>query len=241
MSRAVDHVLALLVGLVLPAVAALSVRYRKEHLFDEAGKIRLYWTSLANLWVVAGLVAGVWIWQGRGLERLGLALPDWNATAGLVAAVFALLVAFDTWLQIRNRDALERTRERWRRDTPFMPATRREFAHYVAPAISASVCEEVLFRGYLIRYLQSRLEGAAFATALSIALPALVFGVAHLYQGLWGAAKVVLLAVAFGWIFVLTSSLFVPMSLHALVDLAMGALGLWIARPPSVNVDDSRA
>jgi uncharacterized protein len=130
----------------------------------------------------------------------------------------------------------ETARLRWRRDTPFMPETRGELAYYTILALSAAICEEVMFRGFLIRYLETLLAASEIATPLAVALPAIAFGISHWYQGFWSVIKIVVLAVFFGTLFVLTSSLLVPMVLHAGVDLGMGAFGLWLR--PQRKLDD---
>lgn len=226
----IDDMLAVLVGLALPAAAALSGRRGKAQILETAEKIRLYWTNSAGQWFLALLVAGAWVLQGRKLSHLGLVFPK---ISGISAAIIFLVVAgviIDSGLQVRNSESIERMRLRWIRDTPFMPANRIEFAHYVAMAVSAAVCEELMFRGFLIRYLEDLFAGGVIATPLAIILPALIFGISHWYQGPWRATKILVFAVAFGSLFVLTSSLLVPTMLHAGLDLSMGVVSLWILR-----------
>jgi membrane protease YdiL (CAAX protease family) len=226
----VDHLLALLVGVAMPLGAAVSSVAASGETLTSAEKVRLYWLNSASLWAFALVVVGAHAWRGRALATLGLRLPDWSGVATLVVAVLLVAFALDAAWQTRDAAARQRTRERMLHDSPFMPATTRELAHFVVLALSAGVSEELLFRGFLIRYLEALLGTSAAAEATAIAAPALVFGVAPAYQGALAVAKVMVLAVAFGVLFVATSSLLVPIVLHALLDLGMGALGLALVR-----------
>jgi membrane protease YdiL (CAAX protease family) len=226
-----EHAIAVLVGLVLPGTAALSSGRFKGKPLATPEKIRFYWAGSANLWFLALLVVGIWVLRDRPLAQLGLALPGWHRTAAVVGVVFVALLIADTWFEVRNAASRETARLHWRRNTPFMPETRGELAYYAILALSAAICEEVMFRGFLIRYLQTLFSASEIATPLAIALPGIAFGISHWSQGAWSVIKIVVLAGFFGTLFVLTSSLLVPMALHAAVDLGMGALGLWLLRP----------
>jgi len=103
---------------------------------------------------------------------------------------------------------------------PKSPAERRWFA---AVAVSAGVCEEVLYRGFLLRYLTALLPGLGGTGAVLGA--ALVFALAHTYQGALGAVATALMALGFTALFVASHSLWLPIIAHALVDLRV--LLLW--------------
>jgi membrane protease YdiL (CAAX protease family) len=153
------------------------------------------------------------------MRELGLtASPERMGPGITLALVFLLLYALDGWRQLRPARLAE-TRARWRRDTPFMPETSRELRHSLALVLSASVGEEILYRGFLISYLAHYTGTTALGLCLAVALPAVLFGVCHCYQGLHAVAKIALLATLFGAIFVVTGSLWIPMILHFLVDL----------------------
>jgi membrane protease YdiL (CAAX protease family) len=103
---------------------------------------------------------------------------------------------------------------------PGSPAERRWF---VAVAVSAGVCEEVLYRGFLLRHLTAAPPGLGGTGAVLVA--ALVFALAHTYQGALGAVATALMALGFTALFVASHSLWLPIVVHALVDLRV--LLLW--------------
>lgn len=103
-----------------------------------------------------------------------------------------------------------------------IPRTRREKGYFSATALAAGVCEEIVFRGFLL-YLLRRifLEASLFLLA---ALAGLGFGAAHFYQGVKGVIKTVLLGILFGFLYISTDSLFVCMAVHFLFDISAAFL-----------------
>lgn len=231
-----DHAIAILVGLFVPLAAAVTAARRgAPAIYNPAEKRRLYWMNSASLWFLALLSSAAWRLSGEPLARLGLTAPSISGSDALLALVVILAIAGDTGFQMRNPRALDATRARWRRDTPFMPETSAEYASYLVMALSAAVCEEVVFRGFLIRYLQDVLPAGSLNAAAAIALPALVFGVSHWYQGPARSLKIVLLGIGLGMLFVSTNSLVVSMAVHLAIDLGNGAAGLRLAAAHGPN------
>jgi hypothetical protein len=107
-----------------------------------------------------------------------------------------------------------------------IPLTWQEYRHYIFLAVAAGISEEIIFRGFLINYLQHYLSGYAYASILSIVLPALVFSLTHLYQGWWSVLKIFFVALMFGWIFVQSGSLLIVIIVHVLIDLISGIVGI---------------
>lgn len=220
-----DHItILLLVGLV-PLLAAK--RYRRLVGQIEAGRsrarIRAYRRAIAVQWLLAlGLVGG-WLAGGRALDVLGFALPG-EMRLAVGAGVTALGLAFLTgqWRAVARMDDedLAGMREGLAFIAPMLPRTDAEAANFRILSITAGICEEILYRGYLIWYL------AAFIGAWPAALAAgVLFGVLHLYQGTQGIVRTGAVGVVMGLLYVGSGSLLWPMILHAAVDLNGGAVG----------------
>jgi membrane protease YdiL (CAAX protease family) len=230
-----DHLLAGFIGLFLPAVRAIQLRRsapQPESVeLESSQKIAIYWGNGALLAVqgVGGLLA--WWYADRTWQELGLtARPERLGWGLLLALVFLFFYAADTWRQLAP-ERLPETRARWRRDTPFMPETAREVRHSLVLVGTAAVFEEILYRGFLVTYVAHFTGSSPVSIAVAVALPALVFGVGHSYQGLPAVFKIVVLASVFGAIFIVTRSLWIPMALHALVDLVGMLLGPKLLSP----------
>jgi membrane protease YdiL (CAAX protease family) len=104
-----------------------------------------------------------------------------------------------------------------------LPATSSEHRTWVAVALTAGICKEQVFRGFLLFYL------AHFFPSLpqwgAIGVSSAIFGLAHAYQGWKGVLGTGLLSLGLAFVYVGTGSLLPSMVLHALIDLRM--LVLW--------------
>jgi hypothetical protein len=113
----------------------------------------------------------------------------------------------------------------WRRLVPdittLIPTTGRERLVFCTVAISAGVCEEIVFRGWLLSVLHSPL-GLTGTTLVLVA--AALFGLCHVYQGPTGVIGTTVAGVLLTAFYVATGTLLAPIVLHALIDLRMAVL-----------------
>ncbi len=217
-----DHILFAVLAFVLPAFAVIRVRKQVLQIPDESAvKIRLYWINSAVLWAGALVVMLVWLFSKRGFAEMGWQLLDqtWFPEWVIVVWVFLLIWMFDTFVAWNSID-----------DNPaaaLLPAKWIEFAHFgTVVSLSAGICEEIVFRGFLINYLIAVLPASQWNAALAIGISSLIFAVLHAYQGFWATVKITVLAILFGMIFVLTESLIAVIILHFLVDFVGGLVAL---------------
>jgi membrane protease YdiL (CAAX protease family) len=110
---------------------------------------------------------------------------------------------------------------------PRTPVERRWFA---VLAVTAGVCEELLYRGFGLAALRWAAPDVD-TTALIIASGA-AFGFAHLYQGRLGVILTGVLGAYLAWITIAVGSLVPVVVLHALLDLRI--LGLPLEAVPAV-------
>jgi uncharacterized protein len=102
-----------------------------------------------------------------------------------------------------------------------VPTTARERLLWVAVAVSAGICEEIVFRGWLLSTLHGslRLQGAALILAAAV-----LFGLAHSYQGITGVVLTAFAGLFFCGLYVATGSLVWPILLHIVVDVRFAVL-----------------
>lgn len=223
--RLLDHLLiALLVGLA-PFVAAWSYRrfVRQIEADVRRARIRAYRRTIAIQWMMTLALVGVWVVADRALEVLGFALPGGGRLA-VGAGVTALGFAFLTgqWRAVKRMkdEDLAEMHEGMTFIAPLLPRTDEEAAHFRVLSVTAGICEEIVYRGYLIWYL------AAFIGPWPAALAAgVLFGVLHLYQGTKGIVRTGAVGIVMALLYVGSGSLLWPMILHAAVDLNGGAVG----------------
>lgn len=104
----------------------------------------------------------------------------------------------------------------------FLPRTASEKLLFAAMCVVVGICEEVIFRGFLIRYIATLPIHAGWLAATIGA--AVIFGIDHGYQGWIGILTTTCLAVVFTVVFVASGTLLVPMIGHALLDLRILAM-----------------
>jgi hypothetical protein len=105
--------------------------------------------------------------------------------------------------------------------TALVPATPRERLVFAALAVSAGICEEIVFRGWLL-YVLHRPVG--FTGITLILLAAALFGLCHTYQGVTGVIATTMAGVLLAALYVATGTLLVPIVLHSLIDVRMAIL-----------------
>jgi uncharacterized protein len=154
---------------------------------------------------IRDLIGGKWDTPIAFLIDLGIAVMFWFV-------VFAYLVS--TGLVFgKNPGSLDAMKA-------MAPRSALEMVLWVALSVSAGFCEELVFRGYLQRQFYA-LTGMAPAAVIC---QALVFGAAHLYQGVKGAAVIAGYGALFGILAVSRNSLRPGMIQHGAQDTFTGLL-----------------
>jgi membrane protease YdiL (CAAX protease family) len=88
-------------------------------------------------------------------------------------------------------------------------------------ALTAGCCEEFLYRGFAI----AAFSRAGWPIWSAVLASAILFGLAHLYQGRGGAVGTSILGVVFGTARVLYGSVVPAVFWHATVDIVAGVAG----------------
>lgn len=107
----------------------------------------------------------------------------------------------------------------------FLPATSGELRHFTALSVVAGIVEEIVYRGFLFWYLAWLMPvwGIVICSAA-------IFALGHSYQGAAGVLRVFIVGLAFGLLFLLSGSIWLPIALHALLDILQGAALLEFSR-----------
>ena len=216
-----DHLYFLILTLFVPLRARVSIRRLDRAAESELPRVRLrsYRMILIFQWGLALLLLLLWQLFGRSWSVLGL-VPRLNGGAiGVLVGILivAVVLAVQSRTQREDERFWERLRRRMHRLRRLLPRTRAELHWFEAVSFTAGVCEELLYRGFLIWYLNHFMPivPAAFVSAL-------IFGLAHLYQGAGGILRTGALGGFLASIYLLTGSLYLSMVLHFLADAYSG-------------------
>jgi len=190
-------------------------------------KLRLYATIVVMEWALVAAAVAIAHRHGLGLGELGQTLGNPLTTLAVIALGFVGLLALTGFNrhQIRHasREELESTVRRARK---FVPVGSAEILGFAFVALTAGICEEILYRGWLVNFL-----GALFGSIwVGMVAGAALFGIGHAYQGRQGIIATGLLGILFGAMFVLVRSLVPGQAIHAAIDLVNGILAGRVVR-----------
>jgi membrane protease YdiL (CAAX protease family) len=216
-----EHALALFLFVGVPIWDALETRALKTGI-NPRRKILSYQRIVLILWT-GSIVAWIalrssvfFVWPAvheTAQQKIGSSFA-WGF--GIAFAVGSLLQVV---LVRRSATAREKILRGFRRFAFILPVTREERAWFALVSVTAGICEEVLYRGFLIRYLSDGPWHAGLWIALAVA--SVSFGLGHGYQGLPGIIGTTLVGGVMAVIFLASGSLWLPMALHAIIDLRL--------------------
>ncbi|WDD97352.1 CPBP family intramembrane glutamic endopeptidase [Thalassomonas actiniarum] len=208
---------------------------------NPAKKITLYRWTLLFLWLPTLFTLALSYSGQISVSNLGISW-HWNwITAGcLVLLLFTVTYLLFSLAQIKKRIRddcqLQKSlngqlaQSQW-----FMPTTPRETRYFIfAISVSAGICEELLFRGYLLNLLSGLLPDYAAVT-----LSAILFALPHIYQGVIPAMRTFIMGVIFALLYLLTDSIIICILLHITLDIYAGILAYLVFQSKTISSDHS--
>ena len=245
MPAILDHVFVFVLVIAWPLYAAFY-QYPRLKRGIAAGlpgiRSRAYVKAIATQWVLVIGAIIIWKTSGRLPAELGFVFTTgWRLGLGvLVVVAVAVLFEIQRRKVTGSRELHIEFKRKVENASALLPDNPKELFLFHAISVTAGVCEEILFRGFLIWYL-SQFMGVILAVIGSSVL----FGLAHLYQGQRGIMQTGVVGFIFALLYVITGTLWVPMVLHTLVDMNSGILWYQIkdtlatetAHPPDTGVE----
>lgn len=221
MLTAFDHAFAALVFVIYPVYSALTIKstLREIAAGGEAALVGAY-RQIIVTWLLFGLlVLGFWFHRDRAWAELGLLLDVDGRTliAFAAAAVVAAIVALPLRALSLADDGAAKLGEQMGDLAAFLPGSRREERWFYGVSVNAGFNEELIFRGYLIWYLQ-HFVSLGWAAVIAV----FAFAAAHAYQGPKQLPGILLVSAVGVGLYVYTGSLLVPIIFHAVLDALQG-------------------
>jgi len=234
------QLLAAYTVLVEPLLRTNFYRMLKKRLNVDASARLLYYRTQV-LWELSWVVVLVIILipVQQPFAWLGLTLPSlvgWVIMAALVLGVFLSIV-----LLRRNPGARASMQRSLEATSTVLPSTASERKWFAAVAITAGICEELLYRGFLVRYILTTFPGLGWL--FTSILSGLIYGLSHAYRGRKGFLQATMNGFSYAIVFFLsgtllssigssqpiaiTGSLLPAMVFHALAELRT----LWLWQP----------
>jgi membrane protease YdiL (CAAX protease family) len=196
-------------------------------------KTASYRTTMIHLWLPTLLVLVLIASNTLSLSDMGLTWqwhwPNQLAIVAIVLTVAYFLVALKRLDNSKEaRQTLQRQMDhvKW-----FMPTTKNESNYFIfGVSVSAGICEELLFRAYLLLTLSQYLP-----TYLAVLVSSFAFGLGHIYQG-WGHVfRISLYGGVMALVYLATDSIIMPILFHVIVDMFSGAMAYKVYSDPKSN------
>lgn len=237
---AAQALFAVILVVVMPLIGVRRARRLRRY---TSGPTRIAWYQLIlwKLWAAAAMAVllayptklsvlpdrtHITAWLGAHQSVLLMAIA---------AAATFVIVGLGQGVRVMVDGARRKKLAQALRTMRFMlPVSAKERRYWVVLSLSAGICEELLFRGFLIHYLSGSLAGGPALGVLSAwLLSSMLFGLAHIYQGVAGVIRATIAGLLLGLVAILTGQLILPILLHALFDVQM----LWMYRPVEDDPD----
>jgi membrane protease YdiL (CAAX protease family) len=196
-------------------------------------RLRAYHGAIVSEWLFMACIIVAWAVQDRSwaVFRLGPGSPLRLGLGLMLAATVVCLL----WLQRRaifaRQDRVGKVRQKLGFADPLLPHTPAEHINFMLLAVTAGICEEVIFRGFVMWYF-AVWTGPLLAAIFS----SVVFGFGHIYLGLAHVPRTALVGAIFAFLVLATGSIWPAIIIHAAVDLHSGELGFRIlGRVPTME------
>jgi len=125
--------------------------------------------------------------------------------------IFPILIRFSKKIRKKYSDALANGSIGF-----LVPSSFKERLLFLFVSVTAGVCEEIIFRGLFLYYLD-HLPFSLSIIAIGI-ISSLLFGIVHLYQGWKGVLSTAYLGGIMFFLFVASGYLWIPIVFHFLID-----------------------
>ena len=223
---------------IVPAVGYL--RFRRLQINARLArpvrtKLTLYARIICWQWLLVAAMMLVIRRHGLSMADVGERFGDARLTLAVTAGLLLILGAVTVIILRRiQRSPPERLAARVGPLRHILPAFGPEMVAFAFVSLNAGVCEELLYRGWLVNLLRAA-TGSAW---IAIVVGAAAFGIGHVYQGTKGMLRTGFVGLQLAYLFVVVDSLIPGQALHAAVDLVTAfALATAVSRLGVVEVD----
>ena len=171
-----------------------------------------------------------WMWSGR--PWTSMLMGHVSPIQSMIFLVYAGLFIVVFWRQRRSILARPKTVERLRNRLdyakPLLPHTPAERRLFWLVSVTAGICEETLYRGFLTWYI-----AGWTGPWPAIGLSSLIFGLGHIYLGPKQVPRTFLVGLVLALLAYFSGSLWPSIVLHAAIDWNAGELGYALLKKPS--------
>lgn len=218
-----DHAFFFVIGIFLPMISLMSERASADMPDIELRlppKKHIYYQNGLMLVIGALIVLTIWNINERSWDLFGFVYPETNVFVWAMVGALVILYAGDSLYSVFSKKIEPESKKLGQ----ILPQSWSDYGHFTFLALAAGVCEEIIFRGFMINYILGLMGNSSLGVYLAIVIPAVIFSISHIYQGVVSVFKIFVLSLLFGAIYIYSKSLLLVIIIHVLVDLISGAL-----------------
>jgi len=237
-----DHLVFILVFILFPLLDRfwLYPRFLRQSAQNVPGaRPRFYLFVCTFAWGVTFCILGMWLSTERpwAALRLGLLSTPLRQAAGWgIAALYIGLMWIQQRRLVAHPDKLAGLRKSLGSAEPMMPRTLAERNGFRFVSVTAGICEEFIYRGFVLWYL-----AVWTGTYAAIVLSSILFGIAHFYLGFAHVVRTSLVGLVLALIVIASGSLWPAVVIHAAMDFFAGELTFHSFQIPPRNASATPA
>jgi membrane protease YdiL (CAAX protease family) len=219
-----DHLFVIVLVLVSPLAGLYGVRQLRKRVAagQQIDRSKLYRNTALHHWLLFCLAMLGWAFSGRPWSEIGISFDfgrNFLIGAVLVTVAIGFLLFQIRRVRVAEPQEIRRIRDSFAALSFMMPLNGNDLGRFYGVSVTAGIVEEILWRGFLIWYCDQYLP--LWTAALLVTL---AFALAHAYQGLAQLPAIVLVGGAFAGLYLLTGSIWLPIVLHAAIDILQGRM-----------------
>jgi uncharacterized protein len=200
-------------------------------------RVRYYKKVMVGLWVPTLVILGMVLMGPLTFVDIGLSGIQWNTktlgpwvtyiACGLGIVYFLILIYYLVGSRVSEklRNSLIQAQQQELEKNKFVdiiPVSKEDKKVWTFVSWTAGITEEIIYRGFLIYALTALFPSLSIWVIL--VLSALVFGLAHTYQGLGNVVRTSLIGLFFAILYIGLGSIIPLIVLHFLIDY-VGKIG----------------
>lgn len=205
---------------------------------DQRERVKYYKKIMVGLWVPALLILGTFTFgSGVTLKDVGLnlvtinteLLGKWVTYIALGLGILYLLYIIYFMIASRFSEKMKQEIAKFRKQelenskfVDIMPVTKEDKKVWTFVSWTAGITEEIIYRGFLVYALTTLVPALPIWGVLIIS--AMIFGLAHTYQGFGNVIRTGIIGLFFGILYISLNSILPIIIFHFLIDY-IGKIG----------------
>ncbi|MGJ8679818.1 CPBP family intramembrane glutamic endopeptidase [Paraglaciecola sp.] len=219
--------LLLIVSIFCMVMISVLDKSKQKIVSNKTSLSRVYLEGIVILWLPVFFLVVHLVFSPLSLASIGITWASHWQSISSVCILILIIVYFilSSFSLVKDEKSQISFAEQMSSLAWFMPRNKNQLVLFtLGLSVSAGVCEELIFRGYLLQLLTEYigLLGAAL-------LSSVIFGLCHLYQGWANVCRTGLIGLVFCGVYIFTETLIIPIILHIAMDV-YGGINSYIAR-----------